>query len=321
MSYSSEEETAHYKQKEIDKRKNARRNRDKKKEDDKLYKERRKMKMKGIPFEYAPKLSKDNHVVGEIIDMHDEGIITHAIPRMIENIRKPIDVVEERIFLTSDWHVPFHDELLLVRLLEAAEELDVRTLAIGGDFWDCDNFSRFTHLAPVVSFKQEVEHIKAVLDVLWRHFDKVYICRGNHEKRYIDMNAGKMNLFDMYDLAIPDSMSKDKFRETFHITMDDHMFFESGERRWMMSHPRNFRVTNLSVAKDLAAKFQCNQFVAHGHQMAQGYDRSGQYQLVDGGGLFNPDALDYLRETTAYAAVKTGFYLLDAGHIRVFNGR
>lgn len=309
-------------QQEIDKRKNARRNKDKKKEDAKLYRERKEMKMNGIPFEYAPKkLENSNYSIEEIIDMHDAGIITHKIPSMIEAIRRPIDVVEDRIFLTSDWHVPFHDEVLLARLLEAAEEKDIRVLAIGGDFWDCDNYSRFTHLAPVVSFKEEVNHVKEVLDVLWRHFERVYICRGNHEKRYIDMNAGKMNLFDMFDLAVPDTLSKQQFRETFRITMDDHMFFESSGQRWMMSHPRNFRVTNLSVAKDLAAKHLCHQFVAHGHQMAQGYDRSGQYQLVDGGGLFNPAALDYLRETTAYASVKTGFYLLDEGNISVYNGR
>jgi hypothetical protein len=98
-----------------------------------------------------------------------------------------------------------------------------------------------------------------------------------------------------------------------HTTLDDRITLLSGDREWLLCHPRSFRQTNLSVAKDLCAKYRMDIFCAHGHQWAQGTDRSGHFQLVDGGGMFDPHKLEYLRNTSTYPAVQGGFYAIIDG--------
>jgi hypothetical protein len=234
--------------------------------------------------------------------------------------RKPIDCFEDAIMLTSDYHVPFMHWGLFEKLMDEAEFAGVEAIAIGGDLWDCDNYSRFVKLNPMLAFKDEVDEVRKLLSLLLSRFQRVYICRGNHEKRWIDMNAGKMDMFELMKLAIPEDLSAKQFGERVKVTMNDHMHVVSGGEKWRILHPRNFRTLNLSVAKDLAAKFQTHQFVAHGHQFAQGYDRSGRLHLLDGGGLFDKRALEYLQETSCYSEPLNGFYLLDDGKITAFEG-
>ena len=49
---------------------------------------------------------------------------------------------------------------------------------------------------------------------------------------------------------------------------------------------------------------------AHGHQWAQGFDRSGKFRVIDGGGMFDKHCLAYLRTTTTHDDSHPGFYLI-----------
>jgi hypothetical protein len=64
-----------------------------------------------------------------------------------------------------------------------------------------------------------------------------------------------------------------------------------------------------------------NVFVAHGHQWAQGWGRSGKFQVLDGGGLFDAAKLEYLRQTSTHPAVHSGYYIFDSGTITPVKGR
>jgi hypothetical protein len=232
--------------------------------------------------------------------------------------RNPLDIYTDAIAMTCDYHIPFVDNNLLDKLIEECEYLDIKKIAIGGDFWDCDNFSRFTHITPMSTFKDEQREVKGVIATLLNHFEHIYICRGNHEKRWIDMSYGKLDMLELFALVIPDDMSKKEFEKRVHITNDAHMMIHFNDTKWMLCHPRNFRVTPLSVVRDLASKYLCNICGAHGHQFSQGRDRSGNYQVVDGGGLFDKHALEYLREVSAYPDVRAGFYILNDGRCAAY---
>jgi hypothetical protein len=203
-------------------------------------------------------------------------------------------------------------------MIKMCQGAGIKDLAIGGDFWDCDNFSRFTHITPMSTFKDEQREVKAVLSTLLESFENIYICRGNHEKRWIDMSYGKLDMNELFALVIPDEFSKNEFSQRVHITNDAHMMIDCCEERWMLCHPRNFRITPLSVVRDLASKYLCNICGAHGHQFSQGRDRSGNFQVVDGGGIFDKHALEYLREISAYPDVRSGFYLLIDGRCEAY---
>lgn len=245
--------------------------------------------------------------------------------QMIDEIYNPIIVTSQNVAITSDYHIPFYDNDLLNQLLTVPEEHGTTDLIIAGDFFDCDDYSRFTHLTPPACFDSECEEVKKVLNRILNVFTNVYICRGNHEKRFIDMNAGKINMPQMFALCRPSYMSEDAWEERVHITRDDHIHLfqkdSNGMQLWLCCHPKNYRQINLSVGKDLAAKHQCHVIVAHGHQWAQGYDRSGTFHLLDGGGLFDRDALAYLRDTATNPMTHGGFYVLKDGQVIPYEGK
>jgi len=228
----------------------------------------------------------------------NDGIYAH----MVDDARTPINITSSNIILTSDYHIPFHSLSLLQQVFDVAEEYGVSDVSIAGDFWDCDNYSRFTHLGYSTAFKQEVEAARDVLDMVTCAFKNVYICRGNHEKRWIDLNAGKMDMKMLFSVT--------EITKGYKVTMDDHMMLHCNGEDWLLCHPRNYRITPLSVVRDLAAKKHCHVVGAHGHQFDKGWDRSGRYQVADGGGLFDIKSLDYARETSCHPVQRAGFYLL-----------
>jgi hypothetical protein len=229
---------------------------------------------------------------------------------MIEESFNPLTIKSNNICIACDWHIPFYDANLMSEMFKTCDEYGIKEIAIPGDFWDCDNFSRFTNLTQSglswsQTFRGETEEVATVLSALVERFKGVYFCRGNHEKRWMDQNLGKVNLADIFKLT--------GINNGYLTTNDDHIVLESGGEIWLLCHPRNFRQTPLSVGRDLCAKYRCNVFVAHGHAFAQGRDRSGRYQIVDGGGLFDAAALEYLRNTSTFPAVQGGYYLIQDG--------
>lgn len=241
--------------------------------------------------------------------------------QMIDDQRNPITVELDNVAITSDWHVPFTDETLIKELFAQAEINKCENLIVAGDFWDCDNYSRFTHLTSTASFQEEIEEVRKELKRCLSHFNHLYFCRGNHEKRWMDLNAGKMGMKELFALARPSNISEDDFNKRVTITLDDHIHLIHKGQLWLCCHPKNFRIIPLSVAQDLCAKFMCNVVTAHGHTFRQGRDRSGQFRIAEGGGLFERDALDYLRETTCHPMTRSGFYILKDDRLIPYEGK
>jgi hypothetical protein len=245
---------------------------------------------------------------------------------ILDDARNPLTIESDNIAITSDWHAPFIDNDLVNQLFDSAMENDTRDLIMAGDTWDCDNYSKFTSMAEsgmAVSqtFKGETEEVKKLLNRILKVFTNVYICRGNHEKRWIDLNSGKIGMKELFSLARPSNMSEDAWDKRVHITSDDHINLIHNGQTWLCCHPRNFRITPLSVARDLSAKHLCNVIVAHGHAFNQGRDRSGHFQVADGGGLFERAALDYTRETTCHPMTRSGYFILKNGVLIPYEGK
>lgn len=225
--------------------------------------------------------------------------------QLIDEQRQPITVYSDNIIVSCDWHIPFVDNEMVALLLEIADEYEVNDLAIIGDFFDCDNLSKFTKLTNLYSFDEECDLVGQYLRMLVDRFPGVYICRGNHEKRWIDILGGCTSIDSLFALS--------KVTNGYRLTLDDNINLKQNDDTWLLCHPKNYRMTPLSVVRDLAAIHGCNVLGAHGHQLAQGKDRSGRYHCLDGGGLFDKYALDYLRETTTHPETIPGFYLIQDG--------
>jgi predicted phosphodiesterase len=233
--------------------------------------------------------------------------------QLIDEQRTPINIYCDNVLVTSDFHIPFHDPVLVDILCQAGEENSVDTLMVSGDFWDCDNYSKFTRKTWTFTFKEEIHLVREVMNYLLDYFKIIYFCRGNHEHRWIAVNTGMVGMDELFaTTCIP--------TDRYKVTLDDHMYLYQGDEKWLLCHPKSFRQTNLSVVRDLAAKHQCNVIGGHGHQWAQGYDKSGTFVVADGGGLFQKEALDYLRETTCHPMVRSGFYLLQDNDLITYSG-
>lgn len=229
----------------------------------------------------------------------NDGIYAH----MVDELRNPITITSNNIIVASDFHIPFHNPSLLENMYDVAIDYGVEDVAVPGDFWDCDNFSIFDDNASLgVTFKKEQKHVAGVLEDITNSFKRVYFCKGNHEDRWVKINSGQMDMKDLFATTL--------ITEGYEVTSDDHMILMQNGEKWLLCHPKNFRTTPLSVAKDLAAKKLCHIWVGHGHQFAQGWDRSGRFRVVDGGGIFDPHSLAYHRRTTCHPEMRSGFYLL-----------
>jgi hypothetical protein len=236
----------------------------------------------------------------------EECIYSH----MIDQQRKPLIVESDNVALTGDWHIPFVNYDLFNMLLEACEYHETRDIIVGGDFFDCDNYSKFPRLTTTATFEQELEEVAKVLKILKNNFDRIWFCRGNHEKRWRDLNGGKTTVRHIFALT--------EVYEGYEVTEDDHIHLIHNNDPWLVCHPKNYRQITLSVVRDLCATHHCNVVGYHGHQFAQGWDRSGKYRIADGGGMFHRESLDYLRETSCHPMTRNGFYILKDGDLMPF---
>ena len=74
------------------------------------------------------------------------------------------------------------------------------------------------------------------------------------------------------------------WKKKFKFTPDDRLFIGD---KVMVTHPKSYSQISGSVAIRLAEKYHMDVINAHGHFAAMRFDRSGKFQAVDLGGLFD----------------------------------
>lgn len=227
---------------------------------------------------------------------------------MIDQIMHPLTITSDKVIVTGDWHIPFINWKAIDQVLYARDEFGIRDLVAAGDVFDCDAWTKFCRLAIVAAFTEECSEVGKVLKIFIREFNHIWILRGNHEKRWIDLTVSY--LIQKQKNAMQHLFEQTGITSGYETTQDDHLILKQGDQEWLICHPKNFRQQNLSVVRDLAAKHHKNVIGLHGHQFAQGWDRSGKYRICDGGGLFHRASLEYLRATTTHPMTRPGFYVL-----------
>jgi len=219
------------------------------------------------------------------------------------------------IVLTNDFHTPCQDRLLVERMYRAADEYGIKKLAVIGDFWDCDfykNTDKYTNLMWFEAFKDEKRMVAEQLTDLLVHFKEVYFCRGNHEMRWIKQNKGMVGMDELFAIT--------KVKGNYKVSLDDHIVLDQGDKTWLLIHPEKYNDKELTVSKNVCEKVQCNVVSGHGHQLARGFDKTGTYRVVDNGGMFDADQIEYLRRTTTFPSVMSGFNLLMDNYLIEYPG-
>lgn len=222
----------------------------------------------------------------------------------------PLELEGDFVVL-SDIHAPTTDLDMARLVVPTAERYGVRQLIIAGDLLNVDWLSAYPVLVPHPSGTDEIEAAKYLLEEWLRYFDRIVIAPGNHEDRFLKLNAGSLRIRSLVRLLT----SSDKVE----VTDFDHVFVHTPNGRWMVTHGKNYSVNQLVVADQLAQKFQSHVIMGHQHHLAIGWDRWKRYIVVDNGGLFDVSRMAYVQmRASKSAGMMTGFSILRGGYPHLF---
>lgn len=221
------------------------------------------------------------------------------------NLGAPIEL-EGDFLVLNDCQCPTVDEDMARLVVPVAQARGIRNLIINGDFINADWISGYPVLVPLPTAHQEIKAAGYLLEEWLRHFDRIIIHSGNHEDRFLKINAGNLDLGQLVRMMT----SSDRVEWSNF----DHCWVNSPSGRWLVAHGKHYSVNQLVVADQYAQKFQAHVILGHQHHLAFGFDRWKRYMLVDNGGLFRQAAMSYvMMRATKMPNMKAGFTALVGG--------
>jgi len=216
-----------------------------------------------------------------------------------------LKATSDRALVIGDIEVPCHSVEILEIACEVAKKYGLDTLIINGDLISLDSFSTWArNTVYKLDFKEELEPTMEILKIFLSIFKNLYIITGNHERRLAHKLSGEITIADFFT-----RLAGVQFSEYSYCTL------QSGDSDILVCHQDNYSKQPLSVARELASVHLKNIIAGHTHHLAQGYDKSGQFWIVDGG-----CCRDMLR--TEYKATRVNtFPKWNNGVVMVINGQ
>lgn len=206
------------------------------------------------------------------------------------------------------------------RFLEHCHDLDIRTLAIAGDFFNHDALSSFDYKQASADLTTELEEANSIMSSLTQLFDKVIFIWGNHDARAHKALGYKLSFIHSMKAMLHEIPND--LMEKIEFSNLDHFWVDAGGESFYVCHPKNYSSQPLSNARKLAAKVQANVITAHSHHAALGFDVSGKYVCVEAGGFFDASRTAYLQRSTTFPTWAQGYSLIDAeGHVSMYTPR
>jgi len=225
--------------------------------------------------------------------------------------------------LTGDWHEPYHDSDLVMKLLAMAKKHKVRQGICVGDFLNLGVFSTFLN-----DKETEWEYDKAkavqILNSLFGWFDRWLIVMGNHDIRLWKRLLGMGEENDVFDILKGQELAGKLEYTTYpQCVIND---------SWMMSHPKSYSRIQTRNSYTLASKYMISLvmegkspnglygFISyHGHQGGTGFDVSGRMETVDGMGMFDGNKVNYKQmNITTHPEWIPGFMMLRNNYLHRF---
>lgn len=210
------------------------------------------------------------------------------IPKNIKWDHGHLTVLAKEAVVTTDWHVPGESKIWYRRLLSYIKEHKIKTLIVGGDFWNFDTLSRFVIKDRKWSLAQEIDRGLEILYTL-TELCNVYLTRGNHDRRIVESFDGELSFAEwMNSFDIPN----------LHVTNDDYLHLISNKVTWRICHPDAYsRIKGNSVSKIAHAR-QENTILGHSHYHSVSSDSSGKYVCVDSGCMCEGPLFEYKNAAT-----------------------
>jgi hypothetical protein len=186
------------------------------------------------------------------------------------------------------------------------KHLEHPRLIIGGDFFNFDAFSSYPALVASYSWREERKAAECLMHEWLQTFEEIYIIMGNHDRRLQKWSQGALEETDIFGLVV--SSPKVTVSNIGWLTVDTPCGL------YRVTHAKNYSVNQLTVADQLALKYQQNIIQFHEHHLALGMDRYGRHIIINGGGLFDADQMVYARlDDSKSGAMVGGFVMLRDG--------
>lgn len=237
-------------------------------------------------------------------------------PEITSGVQIPKELkVRGDAIVVSDLHAETVKWSLVEQVCVTAQQYDIHTLCVVGDFFSFDMLSGFSQFTPSNPMGVELRAVRKMFNRWMEVFNMTYACRGNHDQRLSVKLMGQADMAMLGDLIMPNGN-----RQRLVMTDKDRMWLYSGRQKWLLCHPgKEYSRNGLVAAAKLALKFQCNVLAGHQHHGNQGTDPYGRYCVID-----NPCMSR--TEKTAYTSLNTnsmpnwilGFTVIKNGHADVY---
>lgn len=194
--------------------------------------------------------------------------------------------------LTCDWHIPYHSIEWVEKMIATAVAFKIDNLYIVGDYTDQHGLSKYVNRTSE-DIKATIAMVRSMTSLLVENFKRVRWLAGNHDMRIALQLMHKLDIDDLHHLFLPEGHPK---ISNFKFSSYPYAYLRYGDRdsdRWFAMHPKIYRRTALSAAKDIATLHLCDIYNTHGHTFATGFHPSGRFALVDGGGMFDQTKIEY----------------------------
>jgi hypothetical protein len=191
-----------------------------------------------------------------------------------------------------------------------------RRLIIAGDLVNLDAFGQYDpQMDNLPTLGDELKSAVAFFSQVLHTFQEVYWFFGNHERRGTKATKGTLAPLTVAQLVLGQATALDRVQ----VSPLGYCYVTSGGREWIIAHGKNYSVQQLNVAEWLSWKYKRNVVSFHEHHLATGFDRYKQFQLINGGGLFQADQLGYaVTDASKSANMMNGFVLFRRGVPHLF---
>jgi len=211
--------------------------------------------------------------------------------------------------VASDLHVPYHDEKMVLSLVEISQQNNIKNLIIAGDLLDFSSISSF--ISKAVDLNDEIDAAQAVLSFLFQYFEKIVLIPGNHEFRFNKKIGQIVNYEHLVNMFTQDSR--------VCTSEYDHVILTSCGNMFRVCHPKNYSTIKGRVSTKLAEKYGTNIIAGHSHYVGINVSENGKFIAIDTGGLFNKDKMEYAQRTTLNPEWNQGFCLIVDGRCELYS--
>lgn len=198
----------------------------------------------------------------------------------------------DQLMIAGDIHVPSTNYPLMQAMVDVAMKhmKEPRELLICGDLSNGDADTSHAPLAPTISRQNEYRQLEDLMNWLLMTFDFIYLTPGNHLRHRL-MNTLKADIGadQVIRLFVPPYQLG-----RVQLSWYDEVHVTSAGQEYVVCHQYQYRQNKLSIANDLALKYQKNTIVFHQHHTAKGRDKYNRFTIVDCGGLHDQDMMAYV---------------------------